>query len=363
MKKKFSSRNKLFSLIYACLLLSFLGILSSNFLFRNRVIAEEKPSISGITSNPSGNNSPIWSPDGKKIAFVSGRDGNQEIYVMNADGSQQTNLSKNPARDYQPAWSPDGKQIAFVSDRDTDRFNTRIYVMNADGSRQTLLTPKVNHNNYNYFPAWSVDGKKIAFRNELTTYVMNADGSGLIQLQYSYSNPVWSPDGKRILLSNSNCDLSKFNIFSVNADGTGEISLLKGVTKHFLSDLAWSPDGKQISFLSKACKGFSSQLYVMNADGSKLRHLVNTESFSYPTWSPNSKQIAFGSMDNIYIINVGTSKLINITKNRRNSRRSDGSPAWSPNGKKIAFESPTFISNSNIYVINSDGSGTTKLTK
>jgi dipeptidyl aminopeptidase/acylaminoacyl peptidase len=72
-----------------------------------------------------------------RIAFVSSRDGNADIYVMNADGSNQTNLTKNSADDTNPAWSPDGRQIAFVSLRDG---NEEIYVMNADGSNQTNLT-------------------------------------------------------------------------------------------------------------------------------------------------------------------------------------------------------------------------------
>jgi TolB protein len=81
---------------------------------------------------------PVWSPDAKKIAFVSGRDGGiPEFYVMNADGSGQRNLTRNPAEDFAPAWSPDGRKIAFVSDREG---NGEIYVMNANGTGQRNLT-------------------------------------------------------------------------------------------------------------------------------------------------------------------------------------------------------------------------------
>ena len=89
------------------------------------------------------NYEPVWSPDGERIAFVSSRDDNFEIYVMNADGSEPANLTNNSADDYSPAWSPDGKYIAFVSKRDGNRDGNReIYVMKADGSEPTNLTSK-----------------------------------------------------------------------------------------------------------------------------------------------------------------------------------------------------------------------------
>jgi len=90
-----------------------------------------------LTRESASGHSPAWSPDGTRIAFASNRDGNGEIYVMNADGSGQTRLTDNPAAEAFPAWSPDGSRIAFVSGRDG---NLEVYVMNADGSGQTNLT-------------------------------------------------------------------------------------------------------------------------------------------------------------------------------------------------------------------------------
>jgi len=78
-----------------------------------------------------------WSPDGEQIAFASYRDGNWEIYIMNADGSDQRNVTDNPTSDGLPAWSPDGEQIAFTSEREG---NFEIYLMNADGSGEIRLT-------------------------------------------------------------------------------------------------------------------------------------------------------------------------------------------------------------------------------
>ena len=89
--------------------------------------------------------------------FVSWRDGNGEVYAMDADGSEPRNLTQHPAKDVRPAWSPDGRSIAFVSRRDRQ---SEVYVMNADGSRKRNLTRDRASDDY---PTWSPDGRRIAF--------------------------------------------------------------------------------------------------------------------------------------------------------------------------------------------------------
>ncbi len=138
---------------------------------------------------------PAWSPDGRTIVFVSWRDGNGEVYAMDANGSGPRNLTQNPAKkDVRPAWSPDGRSIAFVSSRDrhqrmqpglrTPPEQSDIYVMNADGSRKRNLTRDRASDD---LPTWSPDGRRIAFlhgrgRGRGQLYVVNADGSGLRNL-------------------------------------------------------------------------------------------------------------------------------------------------------------------------------------
>ncbi len=139
-----------------------------------------------LTSNAASDNAPAWSPDGSKIAFASERDGNFEIYTMNPDGSNQTRLTTNPGFDYAPNWSPDGSKIAFSRD-------SQIWVMNANGSGQTVLPSSEKGGGD---PAWSPDSSRIAFEGASGIYAMNADGSDLTLI---YSGCGYQPDWQPLL--------------------------------------------------------------------------------------------------------------------------------------------------------------------
>ena len=254
---------------------------------------------------------PAWSPDGRTIVFVSSRDGNGEVYAMDADGSAPRNLTQNPAEDVRPAWSPDGRSIAFVSGR-SSRPSSRckpgagrcwrdpqseIYVMNADGSGKRNLTRRASDD----YPTWSPDGRRIAFLRgfgfRAQLYVVNADGSGLRNLgRIAFVNNVSTGlPGPGAAGSKDDSE-----IYVMNADGSGTRRLTHNVG--YDGEPAWSPDGRRIAFHSKrravrgVVGGSKGEIYVMNADGSGKRNLTrNPAQDGSPSWSPDGRRIAFVS--------------------------------------------------------------------
>ncbi|HJN17953.1 MAG TPA: DUF5050 domain-containing protein, partial [Armatimonadota bacterium] len=223
---------------------------------------------------------PRWSPDGKRIAFGSDRDGNNEIYVMDADGTNQTRLTYNDVNDYSVSWSPDGSKIAYSSWLD-DYDN--VHVMNADGSGHAQLT---THTTRDSVPSWSPDGSRIAFRSNRDSnwevYVMNANGTGQTRLTNnlaSDNHPAWSPSGNSIAFTSSRD--SNNEIYVMEADGSNQTRL----TTDTASDnyATWSADGSQIVF--RSLRDGDEEVYVMDADGSAQANVThNDDHDTVPSW-------------------------------------------------------------------------------
>ena len=261
--------------------------------------------FTNLTNNAAVDTRADWSPNGSKIAFDTDRNGNNEIYVMNADGTSLQRLTNQSADDSQAAWSPDGSKIAWMSNSSG---KYEIWVMNADGSGKTRLTTTNGGAQVSGQLAWSPDGSKIAFTSSRTgstgydIYVMNADGSNVTKLTSASgddSEPVWSPDGSKIAFY-SNRD-GNTEIYVMNADGSGQTRL----TNSSGTDRSpvWSPDSSKIAFSSNRTGIY--QIYMMDANGTNVVQVTNaTTNVEFPDWSPNGSKLLFTHGNEIKTGNV-----------------------------------------------------------
>jgi Tol biopolymer transport system component len=283
-----------------------------------------------------------------KIAFTSDRDGNREIYVMNADGTDQRRLTNNPGVDDYPAWSPDGKRIAFLSQDQTGGYSIKL--MNADGTGSSSLTTTTVdqyfciNSGFACGLSWSPDGNRIAFTDGSDIVVINSDGTGRINLTNTPSpiyeiNPSWSPDGSEIVFTYSNSFpyiySSAFVMDSNGANirpwsGTGNAGNLGD------KDPAWAPNGTQAAVILNRYPVDSSDLCILNANGGRTRlDFVIERDHASPTWSPDGEFLAFESTIDPYkqytnheivVIKADGSGVRQLT----NTPGYDGHPSWQP---------------------------------
>src|SRR5687767_3386470 len=259
------------------------------------------------------------------IAFHSNRDGNNEVYVINSDGSDQMRLTFDSRNDQRPDVSPNGTQIVFVSNRITQTNPTgdfEIFVMNSVGSDVTQLTFNGAEDSW---PRWSPNGQWIAFHSNVDgnfeIYVIRPDGTDLTRVT-DYAGldqfPEWSPNGKQLAIRRD------IDLYLIDVDGSNPIQLTAGALINQMA--SWSPNGKKLAFLSTR-DGYPS-VFVMDTDGSNQVNL--------------------------------TPKPDDVPANAWSSR----APGWSRNGQYIYFTArrPEVSVNENIFMMNADGTGVTQLT-
>jgi Tol biopolymer transport system component len=285
-----------------------------------------------------------------RIAFQSDRDGgDSDIWTMRPNGSNLIDLTTDStANDELPSWRADGRKIVFVSDRITPRnpalpdfegADYEIFVMNSDGSNQTQITFNELDDEH---PSWSPDGERIVFQRDFIPargevdydiLTMRSDGTGERNLTNSPGvidrQPDWSPNGRKIAFARAPDVDSNHDIYTISPDGSNLRQLTSDALDNEFPD--WSPDGRRIAFNSNRDDPDEAnfEVYTMRAGGGDVRRLTfNPAGDGLPTWSPDGRRIAFGS-DRDGSPDVHTMRADGQNQvNRTNNDAFDYAPDW-----------------------------------
>jgi Tol biopolymer transport system component len=231
-----------------------------------------------VAEHPASDTDPAISPNGRDIIFTSNRNGNNDIFIIDSTGRNPVNLTDHPANDGWSRWSPNGRQIVFHSNRDGGNFE--IYVMNIDGSSPTRIT---EYPGVDQFPDWSPDGREIVFRRDVDIYAIDVTSGETRRLTQTApllnQMAVWSPNGRELAFMSARDGYP--SVFVMNADGSGQTNLTPkapgDLDSQWISRApSWSTTGRQIFFMSsRPSTGLDTEIFLMASDGTGLARITH----------------------------------------------------------------------------------------
>lgn len=280
-------------------------------------------------------------PKNSRLAFSSGHEGNDEIYILDINDQKLQRITNSPSHDDNPILSHDGSKIAFLSDRAFEGGLMDLYLYVLDDQRLMRVT----HDGMVKGPvAWSPDSTEIVYvsapngKNYLSVFdVKTGSYKKLPGAKTWIEGPEWSPDGRRIaFLANDSGPNGFSNIFLINRDGTGLVQLTDTGDIHPYRSYSWAPDGSSIIYSAKRNGNFDIFKLDLEA-GEEIRMTSDLSIDLFPAWSPNGEYIAYQSADDeyvdIYIMDANGSVIRRLTADPY----VDQIPAWSLDGNYIAF--------------------------
>ncbi|MDY6965516.1 MAG: PGF-CTERM sorting domain-containing protein [Halobacteriota archaeon] len=340
--------------LFVILILAILVSSSSSGMVLAEVTNENVNCIGDIAKD-----GPKWSPDGSKILYISSITNEFQVWVMDADGTNKTQLTTDRNIEVSEAgWSHDGSKIVYVMhhiNTNTDEEFDEIWVMDADGSNKTNLVKDDDLNVSGV--GWSPDGSKILYNanydDPLNTesksgiWIVNCDDNSKTQiLRDLYSqNPVWSPDGSKIAYE------SYFGIWIMDSDGGNKIELERPISNPSDKQPEWSPYGSKILFVSKRDRPDNWDIWVVDSNFRNAKSLtwkdspdflgVSIDDYSDPMWSPDCSKIAFTADNKTWVMDVDGDNKTQLLPEEGRTVFEKGCCYefdWSPDGSKIAFE-------------------------
>ncbi len=301
------------------------------------------------------------SPSNYKIAFLLGDYGSQDIYTVKVDGTELTRLTETSGYYSKPFWSPDGKYIYYHFRAGS---NNEIFRMDADGSNKINLT---NHSEWDFIKDISRDGTQLVFisdrvGNRREVFIMDLTDSSLTQISnndfHDFGTINFTPDGTQLVFSED--DEHGSDIYTINLADTSKTLIT--TTNHSCTEGMVSPNGLKIVYRLRHGGTSETDVWVCDIDGSNTGNVSQSFNHNYDhNWSPNSQNITYresfsGSLSSIFTVNADGTNRVRVTDSTYNAFY----PKWSPNGASILFVRLQ-SSEWELYTMDADGANKTAI--